>query len=113
MPPGRFVPAHQEVLTVTMTNIQQYQSGSGLAAPGQTRLPASTRKALAHLQQQAVLSAARFQAQEYLSREAMFAVTALSELEGQLATMCPLATSRLEFIANTAAMSIARTLNGF
>lgn len=96
-----------------MTTLQQYQSGSGLAPSGQTRLPASTTKSLARIQQQTILGAARVQAQEYLGREAMYAVTALSELEGQLATMCPLATSRLEFIANATAMSIARSLNNF
>ena len=96
-----------------MTTLQQYQAGSGLAPSGQTRMPASTTKALSRLQQQTILGTAQVQAKEYLGREAMYAVTALSELEGQLATMCPLATSRLEFIANTTAMSIARTLNSF
>lgn len=96
-----------------MTTLQQYQSGSGLSPSGQTRLPSVTSKALKGLQHNTIVTTARVQAQEYLGREAMYAVAALSELEGQLATMCPLATSRLEFIANTTAMSIARTLNSF
>ena len=95
------------------TNLQQYHSSGGLTPTGQTRLPASTTKALARLQQNTIMNTARVQAQAYVGREAMFAAADLSELEGQLATMCPLATSRLEFIANTTAMSIARMLNNF
>lgn len=95
------------------TTLQQYQSGNGLAPSGSTRLPPATTKALSRLQQDAIMSTARMQAQTYLGREALFTVAELSELEGQLASMCPLATSRLEFIANTTAMSIARTLQSF
>ena len=93
--------------------LQQYQSGSGLVPSGQTPLAKSTQRALSGLQQQAAVSTAQIQVQQYLGGQAMFAVAELSEWEAQLAMMCPLATSRLEFIANTTTMSIARTLNRF
>lgn len=97
-----------------MTSMQQYQ-GSGLAAPNgsSNRLPATTRKALTRLQQNTIIQTARVQAQAYVGREAMFAVADISELEGQLAALCPLATSRLEVIANMTALSIARTVSDF
>jgi hypothetical protein len=78
-----------------------------------SRLPVSTNRALARLQQQAIVSAAKVQAQAYVGREALFAVADLSELEGQLAQLCPLATSRLEVIANMTAIGIARTVSEF
>jgi hypothetical protein len=97
-----------------MSTIQQYQ-GNGLAASngGSNRLPATTRKSLARVQQNTIIQTARVQAQAYLGREALFAVADISELEGQLATLCPLATSRLEVIANMTALSIARTVSDF
>ena len=58
-----------------------------------------------------MITAARVQAHAYVAGEAMYAVLNLSELEGQLATMCPLATGRLEFIANSATMRIGQILN--
>lgn len=97
-----------------MTTLQQFQDGSSLARPSsQNRLPVATTRALSRLQQNTIIQTARVQAQTYVAREALFAVADLSELEGQLASACPLATSRLEFIANSAAMSIARTLSDF
>jgi hypothetical protein len=97
-----------------MTTLQQLQSGHGVAAAnGRTHLPATTRRALTQMQQSVVINTARVQAQAYVGREALFAVADLSELEGRLASLCPLATSRLEAIANISAMSIARTLSDF
>lgn len=97
-----------------MSTLQHFQGSQGLAAAsGQTHLPATTRRALTQMQQAVVINTARVQAQAYLGREALFAVADLSELEGRLASLCPLATSRLEAIANISAMSIARTLSDF
>ena len=93
----------------------QHLPGGGLPAPGGSlnHPPAPARKALAHLQQATIIQTARVQAQAYLGREAMYAVADISEMEGQLATLCPLATSRLEVIANITALSIARTISDF
>lgn len=97
-----------------MSNLQ-HLPGNGLVAPtgGSNHLPATTRKALSRLQQATIIQTARVQAQAYLGREAMFAVADISELEGQLATLCPIATTRLEMIANMTALSIARTVSDF
>lgn len=96
-----------------MTNLQPFQD-SGRALQGQgLRLPSPTSKSLARLQQATIVQTARVQAQAYLGREAMYAVADVSELEGQLAALCPLATSRLEVIANITALSIARTISDF
>ena len=97
-----------------MNSLQQFQ-GSGLATSTRSsgRLPASTNRALASLQQTTIIQTARVQAQTYLGREALFAVADISELEGQLAGLCPLATSRLEVIANMTTLSIARTVSEF
>ncbi len=93
------------------TTLQEFQGSNGLTPNGQTHLPARTTKALLGLQQNTILAAAQVHAQTFVAREAMYAVADLSELEGQLASVCPLATSRLEFIANTATMSIGRMLH--
>ena len=79
---------------------------------GNVRLPAAVRNDLTTLQNQTIVKAARIQAVEYVTSEAMHAVVGLSELEGQLATLSPLATSRLQVIGNLASLQIARIVHG-
>jgi len=60
-----------------------------------------------------MVATARVQAQAWVGREALFAVADLSELEGQLGHLCPLAVSRLEAIANITSLGIAQTVSQF
>lgn len=62
---------------------------------------------LAKIENQAQLEAAKVHAVSYVGQQAMQAVTMVSQLEGQLGTMCPLAVTRLQGIADMTAVSIA------
>ncbi len=97
-----------------MSNLSLYNSTSSSLVPsgGGSRLPATVRRDLTSLQNDTIVRSARIQATEYLGAEAMHAVVGLSELEGQLASMSPLATSRLQVIGNLASLQIARILHG-
>lgn len=65
---------------------------------------------LARVESAAQLEAARAHAVGYVGQQAMQAVTMVSQLEGQLGTMCPLAVTRLQGIADITAMSIANVV---
>ena len=97
-----------------MSNLISSQNSGGLAAPTPgSRLPAPTNRALGRIQHRAIVATARVQAQAWVGKEALFAVADLSELEGQLGSLCPLAVSRLEAIANMTTLGIAQTISGF
>ena len=81
--------------------------------PAGSRLATGTKRAVARVEHNTLVATARVQAHAWVGREALFAVAELSELEGQLAMMCPLATSRLEVIANMTTMGIAHTVSQF
>lgn len=65
---------------------------------------------LARIEAQAQLEAARAHAVGYVGQQAMQAVAMVSQLEGQLGTMCPLAVTRLQGIADVTAMAIAQVV---
>ena len=97
-----------------MSNLSPLQTPGGLAASNNGgRLPAATSRSLTRIQHNAVVTTARVQAQAWVGREALFAVADLSELEGQLGALCPLAVSRLEAIANMTTLGIAQTISQF
>jgi hypothetical protein len=79
---------------------------------GNVKLPAIVRNELTGLQNQTIVQAARIQAVEYVTSEAMHAVVGLSELEGQLAALSPMSTTRLQVIGNLASLQIARIVHG-
>jgi hypothetical protein len=95
----------------TVSNIVP-TAGSSPSSTGD-RLPARTSRALAGIQQNAIIQAGRIQATAMVGREAMFAVADLSELEGQLAHLCPLATSRLDAIANITTLTISQRISEY
>ena len=66
--------------------------------------------ALIRLEAAAQLEAARVHAIGYVGQQAMQSVAMVSQMEGQLATICPLATSRLQGIADLTALSIAQVV---
>jgi hypothetical protein len=70
----------------------------------------STSVGLARIEAQAQLEAARAHAVGYVGQQAMHAVTMVSQLEGQLAQACPLATTRLQGVADMTALSIAQVV---
>jgi hypothetical protein len=94
-----------------MPSMSLYTGNHPTVSSSGARLPAALRRDLTTIQERAVVQTARVQAHAYVAAEAMYAVLNLSELEGQLATMSPLATSRLEFLANAATMRIAQIVN--
>jgi hypothetical protein len=65
---------------------------------------------LADIEARAELEAARAHAVGYVGQQAMHSVAMLSQLEGQLANICPLATTRLQGIADIAALGIAQVV---
>ncbi|HYI61535.1 MAG TPA: hypothetical protein VEW93_06990 [Acidimicrobiales bacterium] len=71
------------------------------------RLDVRRDLAQAQLEHQAQLQAAKTQALGYIGNQAMQTVTLVSQLEGQLGQLCPLAVSRLQGIADMTALSIA------
>lgn len=62
---------------------------------------------LARLEAVAELQACKVAAMAYVGERAMHRVAALSQLEGQLAQIVPLATSRLEALTNMTALALA------
>lgn len=65
---------------------------------------------LATIQQQADLQTARVQAVAYVGCQGLRAVAMVSELEGKLGQLCPLAVSRLQAIGDIAALSVAEVV---
>lgn len=65
---------------------------------------------MAVLEARARIEAARAQAIGYVGQQAMQAVAMVSQMEGQLAQLCPLATTRLQGIADMTAFSIAQVV---
>ena len=92
------------------------QSSGGLLQPRDERLLSRELThlerdrvvGLARLEVAAQLEAARVHAVGYVGQQALQAVALLSQMEGQLAALCPLATSRLQGIADMTALSIAQ-----
>lgn len=65
---------------------------------------------IARIEAQAQLEASRVHAVGYVGQQAMQAVTMVSQMEGQLGTMCPLAVGRLQGIADMTALAIAQVV---
>ena len=65
---------------------------------------------IAKLEAQAQVEATRIHAVGYVGQQAMQAVAMVSQMEGQLAQLCPLATTRLQGIADMTAFSIAQVV---
>jgi hypothetical protein len=66
--------------------------------------------ALAQIEQQAQIEAAKAHAIGFVGQQAMQAVTMVSQLEGQLGQACPLAVTRLQGIADITALSMAQVV---
>ena len=94
-----------------MSSMSLYTANHPIVNRSGAKLPAALRRDLTTIQEQAVVTTARVQAHAYVTAEAMHAVLNLSELEGQLAMMSPLAASRLDYLANAATMRIAQIVN--
>ncbi len=76
-----------------------------------SRLERRTAQAVSRLEAQAQVESTRVAAATFIGQRAMQAVTMVSQMEGQLAQLCPLATSRLQGIADMTALSIAQIVN--
>lgn len=74
------------------------------------RLDHQTTVQLAGIEQAADLQAAKADAVAYVGRRGMQAVALVSDLEGKLGQLCPLAVSRLQGIADMTALSIAEVV---
>lgn len=74
-------------------------------------LERSQQLAVARIESQAQIEATRVHAVGYIGQQAMHAVTMVSQLEGQLAQLCPLATTRLQGIADITAFALAQVVS--
>lgn len=72
-----------------------------------------TRKVvgLAELEAKAQLEAARVHAVGYVGQQALQSVAMVSQLEGQLAAICPMAVGRLQGIADLTALAVAQVVS--
>jgi hypothetical protein len=101
------------------TPIPSHQSSGGLIQSRDDRvlsrqlahLDRSRVVGMARLEVAAQIEAARVHAVGYVGQQAMQAVALVSQLEGQLGQICPLAVSRLQGIADITALSIAQVVN--
>lgn len=66
--------------------------------------------AMAELEARAQLESARVHAIGFVGQQALQAAAMLSEMEGQLAKICPLATGRLQGLADITALAIAQVV---
>ncbi len=103
---------------VLMTEIiRRGGTGSGLArleqrgtARSLARLQANTEIGLASIESAAMLQVAKADAVAYVGRAGMQAVAMVSQFEQQLGTMCPLAVTRLQGIADMTALGVAEVV---
>jgi hypothetical protein len=95
------VPAGSSVLA----NRQSRCTGRALA-----RIDSRTEVGLAEIESQAELQVGRVMAVTYVGKRAMQEVAMLSQLEGQLAALVPLATSRLQAIGDMVALEAAEVV---
>jgi len=76
------------------------------------RVSANARKELVVMEAEADLQVARVQAVGHVGQQAMQSVAMVSQLEGQLAELVPLATTRLQAIADMTALATAEVVAG-
>ena len=95
---------------------------SGLSGLSQTREERSFSRQLANidrgravgiaqLEAKAQVEAARIHAVGYIGQQALQAVAMVSQMEGQLGMICPMAVSRLQGIADITALSVAQVVS--
>ena len=96
-----------------MSELSLYRAGglglreSRRVARDLDRLDAQGHVQIAVIDHQADLQAARVQAIGYVGKRAMHEVALLSQLEGQLAALVPMATGRLQALGDMAALGMA------
>src|ERR1700727_1837200 len=81
--------------------------GTRYAGRALSRIDDRVMVGLAEIEAEAELQATRVMAVSYVGKRAMHEVALLSQLEGQLATLVPMATSRLQAIGDMLALDMA------
>lgn len=81
-----------------------------LASRGLASLDLRREVAIARIESQAQVEAARVHAVGYVGQQALQAVAMVSQLEGQLGAICPLAVSRLQAVADMTALAVVQTI---
>lgn len=76
------------------------------------RVDGNARQELAIIEAQVDLQSARVHAVGYIGKQAMQSVAMVSQLEGQLAELVPLATTRLQAIADMTTLATAEVVAG-
>lgn len=95
-----------------MTNMQPYRGGlAGGAGRELARLSDRTDVEIARTNSAAEVDTARLDGLQLVGTRAMQGVAMVSQLEGQLATMVPLATSRLQAIGDMHALASAEVVS--
>jgi hypothetical protein len=96
------------IVPLGSTAIEKRQSryaGRALA-----RIDSQVDVGLAEIEAKAELQAAQVMAVAYVGRRGLHEIAMISQLEGQLATLVPLATSRLQAIGDLVALGVAEVV---
>lgn len=97
-----------------MSNIQPYHGGGAQVSRRANRaldgLSDQTVVQVAKVQQRALVQSAKADAVAYVGATALQHVAMVSQLEGNLAQLVPLATTRLEAVANSVALALAEVV---
>ena len=100
-----------------MSQIERYESGDVGGFPdrrtirGLRRISTGTQLATARVDQVAQIQVAKVEAVSQVGARALQAVALVTQLEQNLATQVPLATSRLQAIADMTALDIAQVVS--
>lgn len=100
-----------------MTNLMPFHEPGGLGRRDRRleqtfySLDARRRYQLASVEAAADIQAMKVDAVAYVGKRAMHNVAMLSQLEGQLATLVPLATGRLQAIGDMTALAITEVVS--
>ena len=98
------------------TNLVPANSGANISRRGTrsgralARLDSDTEFGLSVIESKAELQAAKAMAVSFVGKRAMHEVAMVSQLEQQLATVVPMATSRLQAIGDIVALSMAEVV---
>ncbi len=94
------------------SGLDRYQGGgiNPFQSRQLSRLKSGTELELARMESRAEIEATRASAVAYVGKRAMQEVTMVSQLEAQLATLCPMAVSRLQAIGDLTAMAMAEVV---
>ena len=96
------------IVPISANSVSRYSSR--FASRAVARIEAQTEIELSEIEAQTELQAARVTAVAYVGERAMHEVAMISQLEQQLASLVPMATSRLQAIGDVVALAAAEVV---